>query len=52
MTFGLGFCRWWDLPQRLGTSGGIEGATGMRGLLTFKRKQLSALKDERMTGMS
>lgn len=42
---------WWNLPQLLGTVGGIGLAIGTWGLLAAKRKRIAALKDERMTGM-
>jgi citrate/tricarballylate utilization protein len=42
---------WWNLPQLLGTAGGIGLAVGTWGLLIAKRRRIAALKDERMTGM-
>jgi len=42
---------WWNLPQLLGTAGGIGLAIGACGLLAARRKRISALKDGRMAGM-
>lgn len=42
---------WWDLPQMLGTVGGIGLAIGTGGLLAARRKRLLDLVDQRATGM-
>ncbi|NPD21228.1 tricarballylate utilization 4Fe-4S protein TcuB [Alterinioella nitratireducens] len=42
---------WWDLPPLLGIAGGLMLTAGTWGLLKAKRQRLSALRDERMTGM-
>ncbi len=42
---------WWDLPQMLGTIGGIGLAIGTGGLLNAKRKRLRDMVDDGTLGM-
>ena len=42
---------WWDLPQMLGTIGGIALAIGTGGLLQEKRKRLRDMVEENTLGM-
>ena len=42
---------WWDLPQMLGTIGGIAIAIGTGGLLQEKRKRLRDMVEENTMGM-
>ncbi len=42
---------WWDLPQMLGTIGGLGLAIGTGGLLNAKRKRLREMADEGSLGM-